>query len=278
MRGTERRRRAGRLWLAVLCLAMTAGSPQAETLHGLAAGSLREVLGKIGDRYRQTTGIETVADFGPSGVLRESIEKGRRADFFASADMGHPLALLQAGLATRVVMFARNQLCGIALPRIGLTTASFIDRLLDPTVKLGTATPKADPAGDYTWRMFRRIDALRPGSFAILDKKAQQIFGGPTNNAAVGGKDPAVAALASGRVDVVIGYCTSARLRLSQMPELQVAAVPRAIAAGAEYGLAILRGADPRTADLALFILSPAGQQIFADYGFAPVTLPAAAD
>jgi ABC-type Fe3+ transport system substrate-binding protein len=122
---------------------------------------------------------------------------------------------------------------------------------------------------------FRRADALRPGSYEILSRKAQQIVGGPSNSAPVDDRDPAVAALASGRVDIVIGYCTSANLRQSQMAELQVAEIPREIAAGPEYGLAVLTGADPRASDLALFMLSPDGQQIFARYGFAPITLPA---
>ena len=73
----------------------------------------------------------------------------------------------------------------------------------------------------------------------------------------------------------MIGYCTSAKLRLSQMDELQVAEVPREVAAGPEYGLAVLKAADPRAADLALFILSPEGQQILSRYGFASVALPA---
>jgi molybdate transport system substrate-binding protein len=123
-------------------------------------------------------------------------------------------------------MFARNTLCGIAVPRIQLTAVNFLDRMLDPAIKLGTSTPRADPAGDYTWAMFRRADAIRPGSYDILDKKAQQIVGGATNNSPVDGKDPPVAALASGCVDIVIGYCTSAKLRLSQMPELQAVPVP----------------------------------------------------
>jgi molybdate transport system substrate-binding protein len=59
------------------------------------------------------------------------------------------------------------------------------------------------------------------------------------------------------------------------MAELQVATVPSEIATGPEYGLAMLKGADPRTLDLALFMLSPQGQQIFSSYGFAPVALPA---
>jgi molybdate transport system substrate-binding protein len=160
------------------------------------------------------------------------------------------------------------------VPQVGLTTENFLDRLLDPAVKLGTSTPKADPAGDYTWAMFRRADAIRPGSYAILSAKAHQIVGGPSNNAPVDGKDPAVAALASGRVDIVIGYCTSAKLRVSQMAELQIADVPRDIATGPEYGLAVLKGADPRASDLALFMISPEGQQILAGYGFAPMALP----
>jgi molybdate transport system substrate-binding protein len=181
---------------------------------------------------------------------------------------------LRDGRATRVAMFTRNTLCGVAVPKVGLTTANFLDRLLDPAVALGTSTPKADPSGDYTWAMFRRADALRPGSYEILSGKAQQIVGGPSNSAPVDGKDPAVAALAAGRVDIVIGYCTSAKLRLSQMAELQVAEVPREIAAGPEYGLAVLKAADPKATDLALFMLSPDGQQIFARYGSSPIALP----
>jgi molybdate transport system substrate-binding protein len=59
------------------------------------------------------------------------------------------------------------------------------------------------------------------------------------------------------------------------MPELEVATVPSEIATLPEYGLAVLKGGDPRALDLALFVLSPDGQQIFSDYGFAPVGLPA---
>jgi molybdate transport system substrate-binding protein len=263
------------LLLAPLCIVSMINAASTRELRVLGAGSLREVMAEIGKRYEEATDTTILSDFGPSGLLRERIEKGEHADLFASADMGHPLKLLRDGHATRVAMFTRNTLCGVAVSKIGLTTANFLDRLLDPGVKLGTSTPKADPAGDYTWAMFRRADTLRPGSYEILNMKAQQIVGGPSNNAPVDGKDPVVAALAAGRVDVAIGYCTSAKLRLDQMAELQVATVPSEISIGPEYGLAMLKGADPRTLDLALFMLSPQGQQIFSSYGFAPVGLPA---
>ena len=122
-----------------------------EELHVLAAGSLREVMGEIEEHYKKATGTTVTAEFGPSGLLRERVEKGEHVDLFASADMGHPLKLLQDGRAIRVAMFTRNTLCGVAVPQVGLTTENFLDRLLDPAVKLGTSTPKADPAGDYTW-------------------------------------------------------------------------------------------------------------------------------
>jgi len=263
------------LLLAALCAVAMIGPATAEELRLLAAGSLSEVMDEIGERYKAATGTSVTAEFGPSGLLRERIEKGERADLLASADMGHPLKLLQEGHATRVAMFTRNSLCGIAVPRAGLTTANFLDRLLDPAVKLGTSTPKADPSGDYTWTMFRRADTKRPGSFEILSGKAQQIVGGSSNSAPTDGKDPIVAALAAGKIDVMISYCSGTKSRVSQMPELQVAEVPREIAAGPEYGLAVLEGASPKAPDLALFILSPDGQQILSRYGFAPTGLPA---
>jgi molybdate transport system substrate-binding protein len=260
--------------LAACCVvAATIGMARADELHVLAAGSLREVIGEVGERYKAETGTTVTADFGPSGVLRERIEKGEKADLLASADMGHPLKLLAEGRATRVAMFTRNALCAFAAPKVGLTSANFIDRLLDPAVKLGTSTPKADPGGDYTWLMFHKIDAIHPGAFAALDQKAQKIVGGP---APVSG-DPVADGFKSGKIDVMIGYCSGAKRMQSQVPDVQMVAIPKEIAAGPEYGLAILKGADPRAEDLALYMLSPEGQQIFAQFGFAPVGLPAPA-
>jgi ABC-type molybdate transport system substrate-binding protein len=171
-------------------------------------------------------------------------------------------------------MFTRNTLCAVAQPRVGLSTANLLERLLDPVVKLGTSTPKADPAGDYTWAMFRLADKLKPGSFAILDQKAQQIVGGSLPGTAGAGQDAAIAALRDGAVDVHLGYCTSARLRMSQLPELQLVEIPEALRVCPEYGLALVQGAHPAAADLMLYILSLDGQEILERFGFHPVALP----
>jgi molybdenum ABC transporter molybdate-binding protein len=260
------------VWLTPLCMAVMIGATQAGELRVLAAGSLREVIGEIGARYKRATGIEVKADFGPSGVLRERIERGDKTDLFASADMGHPLKLLADGRATRVAMFTRNALCAFARPEVGLTSANFIDRLTDPAVKLGTSTPQADPAGDYTWLMFHRADAIHPGTYATLDRKAQKIVGGP---GPVSG-DPVADGFRSGKIDVMIGYCSGRQRMGKAVPGIEAVEVPKDIAASPEYGLAILKGADPGAGDLALYMLSPDGQQIFAQFGFAAVGLPVA--
>ena len=258
------------LVLATIWAAWMIGSARADEIHVLAAGSLREVIGELGERYNKATGTSIIADFGPSGALRERIEKGERADLFASADIGHPLKLLADGRAIRVDMFARNALCAFAVPKVGLTSANFVDRLLDPAVKLGTSTPKSDPSGDYTWLMFRRMDAARPGAYATLDQKAQKIVGGP---GPVTG-DPVADGLKTGTIDAMIGYCSGRQRMAKTLPDVVAVEVPKEISVGPEYGLAILKDANPRAEDLALFMLSPEGQQVFAQFGFAPIGLP----
>jgi ABC-type molybdate transport system substrate-binding protein len=167
-------------------------------------------------------------------------------------------------------MFTRNTLCAFAAPKVGLTDANFIDRLLDPVVKLGTSTPKNDPSGDYTWLMFHKVDTIHPGAYATLDRKAQKIVGG---RGPVSG-DPVADGFKSGVIDVMIGYCSGRERLVKAVPDVEALAVPRQITAGPEYGLAILKGADPRAEDLALYMLSPEAQQIFAKHGFTPVGLP----
>jgi molybdate transport system substrate-binding protein len=89
-------------------LAMIAPVRAADTsvVRVLAAGSLRSAITEIGAAFSSATSVEVRSSFGPSGVLRERIEKGEPADLFASADMGNPLTLWRAGKSGPVVLFA----------------------------------------------------------------------------------------------------------------------------------------------------------------------------
>jgi hypothetical protein len=65
------------LVLIVLCVVpMTGSAASAQELRVFAAGSLGEAMGEVGERYKAATGTTITAEFGPSGLLRERIEKG----------------------------------------------------------------------------------------------------------------------------------------------------------------------------------------------------------
>jgi molybdenum ABC transporter molybdate-binding protein len=240
-----------------------------------AAGSLRDALNEIAAAYEKSTGIKVAATYGASGTLREQIERGTRAEVFASANMDHPLALAQAGRSGPVALFARNQLCALARPGLSVTPATVLDRMLDPKVKLGTSTPRADPSGDYAWEAFRRADAMHAGAFAALSRKALQLTGSPISPAAPVGRNLYGTLVAQGRADLFLTYCTNAKAAVRQNPDQQIVALPDSLSVGADYGLTVMLSAPSAAWRFAFFILSNDGQRILADHGFAaPGLLP----
>jgi molybdate transport system substrate-binding protein len=239
--------------------AMTAHA--ADAVKVFAAGSLRDAFTEIA-----TVSGETVAfTFGPAGLLRERIEKGETADLFASANMEHPQALAAAGKAGPVTRFARNALCAITLPGKGFAPDTLVDRMLDPSIKLGIFTPGADPSGDYALKVFARVDTIQPGAEAVLNTKAKTLLGGREAPAVPEGRNPIAYHLETGAADLFLGYCTIGRGPSGR--QFETVALPANIAVAADYGLTVL---DPRGETLAAFILSEPGQAILAKFGFAP--------
>jgi molybdate transport system substrate-binding protein len=235
----------------------------------LAAGSLRVAINEIATAFQTATGVRVEAGFGPSGTLRNRIAGGEQTDVFASADVGNPEALSHAGKSGPVVLFARNRLCALVRPGLTVTPDSFLSVLLDPQIKLGTSTPKADPLGDYTWAMFAKADALRPGSGAVLEAKAQKLIGGP----AIGeqpppGVDVFAWHLREGHADVFIEYCSAGAGFKQDLPGATVVSLPSDLATGADYGLTVLPTKNPNAGQFALFVLSQEGQTILAKNGF----------
>jgi molybdate transport system substrate-binding protein len=205
-------------------------------------------------------------------VLRERLQRGEPFDVFASAALPHAQALTDAGLSGPSVLFARNTLCVVSNADRPYETGNLVDTLLKPETRIGTSTPTADPAGDYTWEMFHKIDAVKPGAFATLSTKV----GGPSNSAPVNGRSPVVVALEEGRVDLFVSYCSSAQQIVQQSAGYKSIALPPELAVGPEYGLTVSRKAEAGAADFALYLMSPAGQKRLQAFGFIPVALPAA--
>ena len=134
--------------------------------------------------------------------------------------------LARAGKAGPVVLFARNRLCALARPEVGVTSDTLLDRLLDPAVTLGTSTPRADPAGDYAWEVFRRAEALRPGSQARLEAKARPLVGGPTSAPPPADRSVYAQLLADRQADLFLTYCTNATQASREAPSLQLVSLP----------------------------------------------------
>jgi ABC-type molybdate transport system substrate-binding protein len=241
-----------------------------------AAGSLRGALTAVAAAFTRQYGTPVRAVFGPSGLLRERLEAGEeRADLFTSADLGHPARLRSAGRGGPVVLFARNRVCALVAPRISVSAETLLDRLLDPSLALGTATPISDPLGDYTWEVFRRADVLRPGSFATLTAKARQLIGGGTMPQIPAGQSALAHFLLSGQADLFLAYHSACRETLRVAPSLQMVELPPELAVAADFGLTVLAAAAPLAATLALHILSQEGQTILAEHGFGTPLLAA---
>ena len=239
-----------------------------------AAGSLRAVMSELALAYTGDAAARPQFAFGASGLLRDRLVAGERADVFASANLEHPRALVAAGLAHSVVTFTRNRLCALAAPRVEATAASVLDALLDPALRLGTSTPRADPSGDYAWEVFDKAERLRPGARAVLAGKARKLTGGPGSPPPPQGRNVYAVLVESGEADLFLTYCTNAALARKENPALRRIDLPDALAVGADYGITVMNGAAASADAFVRFVLSPDGQRILASHGFDSSTRP----
>lgn len=236
-----------------------------------AAGSLRKAMTSIAHAFEAAKpGAKLELEFGASGLLRERIEKGETAHVFASADTAHPASLAGQGKVEGVPrVFARNALCAIARDGLAVDTGTLVDVLLQTSTRIGMSTPKADPAGDYALKFFQAVDKARPGAGTMLEAKALRLTGGPASPKAPDGRHLYAWIMSNGQADVFLTYCTNARLATIDAPTLKTIALPPALAVSADYGLAVMKDAPPPAAEFADFVLSPEGQRILTDLGFA---------
>ncbi len=266
--------------LAALCLPLGARAqagvdPARPVIAVHAAGSLRAVMTDLAQDFERTpaaAGAAVRLTFGASGLLKDRIAGGEPAQVFASANMEHPEALRAAGKAESVEPFARNALCALSSPTFGLQGRGLVARLLDADVRLAISTPKADPAGDYAFAMFERVESTGTGpagSAAALKARAQQLTGGPQHPPPPAGRNVYGVLMAEGRADVFITYCTNARQAAQEVPGLQVIDVPAAVNVSALYGMATLRPVTPAAQAFVRFVQGDAGQAVLRRHGFA---------
>jgi molybdate transport system substrate-binding protein len=245
-----------------------AAAQSTPTVRLHAAGSLRVALTEVTQRFEQQGGPPVAAVWGASGLLRDRLANGEPSDVFASANMAHPQSLHEAGRAGPVRRFAGNRLCALASPPLDLTPDKLLDAMLDPRIKLGTSTPKADPSGDYAWEVFHRAEALRPGAFDQLAGKAKTLTGGPNSPAPPADRNLYAMLVERGDADLFLTYCTNALPAQREVPALRIVQLPPALSVVADYGLVVRNGAPPAAVQLADFITGPVGREVLARHGF----------
>jgi len=257
--------RASAVLLAIL--AMT-GPTAAEVVQLYAAGSLKAALTDVSKAYETSTGNPVEGKYGPSGLLKNEISGGAKADVFASANMEHPQALHDQKRSGPVVRFARNKLCALVRAGLAVDSRNLLERMLDKDVMVGTSTPKADPSGDYAFEVFRKAEAIKPGAQTELEKKALQLTGGTSSVPAPQGRAIYGWHVSEGHADIFLTYCTNALVAQKENPDQQIVSLPDSLAVGADYGLTVMDEAPSAAHRFADFIVSPEGQKILEKYGF----------
>jgi molybdate transport system substrate-binding protein len=260
--------------LAVAVLALAAPAC-ADSLKVVAAGSLRPAITELLQRFPQQSDSVETPEFGSSGLMRQKIESGMAVDVFASADMEQPRKLSEGHPERLVILFARNSMCALARPSLGIDQANFLDKLLDPSVRIATSTPGNDPLGTYSFEVFARADALKPGARATLEAKAKKLVGGGEKTPPlVPGKGPVEGIFASDAADVMLIYCSAVPAIQKEMPALTLVKLPTALTVEPVDGLIIL-DSKPVALRFVAYVMSEEGQAIIRSHGLEPIGLVA---
>jgi molybdate transport system substrate-binding protein len=214
------------------------------TLSAFAAGSLRKALPAMAE----AVGLVLDVRFGPAGLLRGLIEDGARPDLFLSASMAHARAVARLADYGEAAPLLENRLCLFGREEI-LADGDALRAMLDPDSRLGTSTPGADPGGDYAFAVFDRAETIQPGSRAMLRDRARALVGGDLPDRTTGSGSPVVDLFRAGKVDLFLGYRTTAVDVTARCPGLALLDLPPELAVRPRYGV-VARNTDAARAAL----------------------------
>jgi len=222
-----------------------------------AASSLGNAFQELGALFeKEHPGVTVAFNFAGSQELRTQVERGARADVFASADERQLRMLAGEGLSESPAIFARNQPV-LVVPR---GNPAGVHGLLDlPRARRIVVGAASVPIGAYAeqvldaasaryGRQFRRAVEAR---IASRELNVRQVL----------------AKVSLGEADAGIVYRTDA---LGARPAVEMLPLPAELTPLAEYPVAALREApQPELARAFVrLLLSEAGRAILARYGF----------
>ncbi|MHB1645563.1 MAG: molybdate ABC transporter substrate-binding protein [Candidatus Acididesulfobacter diazotrophicus] len=238
---------------------------EATTLRILAADALPKPITEIGKIFKEEhPGVIIYYDFLGAGVLKGDIEEGAPADMFLSANGKFQRELEKKGFLNSYKVFAYDYLAA-ATPfnnPAHVTEHNLIKKLMDKNVSLTTSSPHSDPAGDYTWAMFRKINKKYPGAFKIITGHADHLL-----DAAL-----VMPILASGNTDLGILY-TSQLLELKRKgAKINIIKIASKYNTHAKFTASILNQSKHKKLDkdFEKLLFSAKGKKILKRWGFTP--------
>ena len=249
-------RRLGALVLALMIVVGAAAVSQAQEVLLSVAISLKDAVEELGGQFQRThPGVTLQYNFGASGDLQKQIEAGAPVDAFISAGQRQVDELEKRGLlrpGSRRV-FARNVLTLVVPSDSRLDLKQPADLLRPQVQRVVIGNPKTVPAGQYAEESLRTLglwDALRPK--LVYAENVRQ----------------ALEYVARGEVDAGFVYSTDAVTRANQVKV--VGQPPQESYTPVTYpGAIVAASRQPALAQAFLdLLLSPAGQQVLARYGF----------
>jgi len=263
------------IWVAVLGVALTAcssssststsspastpasGSPAAAsgnitgTITVFAATSLTKAFDKIGAQFEAAhPGVTVKFNYNGSSSLATSINQGAPADVFASAAPKNMETVTSAGNASGTPQdFARNT-GEIMVEKGNPKNIKSVSDLANPALKVVVCAP-AVPCGQVATAIFKNAGVT------VKPVSEEQNVGG------------VVTKVTLGEADAGIVYVTDVKANEGKGTGVPIPADQNDITA---YPIAQLKDA-PNASGAAAFIsyvLSPAGQQVLASFGFLP--------
>lgn len=234
---------------------------EARTLNVFAAASLTDAFTEIGKKFEAANpDVAINFNFAGSQALRTQIEEGAPADIFASANKAEMDALIADELVSQEASqdFLSNRLV-VVLPANNPAALEELDDLSQPDIKIVLAAEEV-PAGMYARQALDAMSARFGSDFK--DKVLANVVSNEDNVRQV------LAKVQLGEADAGIVYTSDAMAA----PELKTLAIPAEMNVIANYPVARLNNASH--SDLAdafiAFVLSPEGQTILQNWGFAP--------
>jgi ABC-type molybdate transport system substrate-binding protein len=134
---------------------------------------------------------------------------------------------------------------------------------MDSNVTLATSSPHSDPAGDYTWKMFKIIDKNIPGAFGKITSHANHLL-----DAAL-----VMPILENGDTDLGILYASQLLELKRSGAKINIIKIPKKYNTHAKFTAGILNQSKYKALDedFVKLLFSKKGKKILRHRGFSPV-------